>query len=220
MNSSALAREIRERIVSEGAVRTDEIRRIRRLYSKSLAAEGARAILDLADDLLAAGGIVTRFVAYELVFHHPAAQASLTEKEVKKLGRGLESWGSVDCFACYISGPAWREGQISDRVIRLWAQSEDRWWRRAALVSTVPLNSKARGGHGDALRTLNVCKLLVGDRDDMVEKALSWALRELSKRDAQAVHGFLGQHRRVLSARVIREVGNKLSTGLKNPRKA
>jgi 3-methyladenine DNA glycosylase AlkD len=52
----------------------------------------------------------------------------------------------------------------------------------------------------------------------MVVKALSWALRELSKRDPTAVQRFLEQHHGVLAARVVREVRNKLSTGLKNPR--
>jgi 3-methyladenine DNA glycosylase AlkD len=53
----------------------------------------------------------------------------------------------------------------------------------------------------------------------MVVKALSWALRELSKRDPDGVRQFVEQNREALAARVIREVGNKLSTGLKNPKK-
>ncbi|HUS10646.1 MAG TPA: DNA alkylation repair protein, partial [Pyrinomonadaceae bacterium] len=65
-----------------------------------------------------------------------------------------------------------------------WARSKNRWLRRTALVSTVPLNNKARGGRGDSERTLMICEMLLDDRDDMVIKALSWALRELSKRDA------------------------------------
>lgn len=60
----------------------------------------------------------------------------------------------------------------------------DRWvWRRAVSVSTVPLNMKSRGGIGDPQRTLAVCDLLIADRDDMVVKALSWALRELAERE-------------------------------------
>ena len=62
-----------------------------------------------------------------------------------------------------------------------------RWWRRAALVSTVPLNVAARGGHGDPRRALAVCRLLVDDPDDMVEKALSWALRCLVPHDRAGV---------------------------------
>ena len=68
------------------------------------------------------------------------------------------------------------------------------------------------------MKTLMVCEMLVADRDDMVVKALSWALRELSKRDPKAVSKFLREHDGVLAARVVREVNNKLTTGLKNPR--
>ncbi len=124
----------------------------------------------------------------------------------------------MDTFACYLAGPAWRERQIADRIVHRWARSPDRWWRRTALVCTVALNNQARGGRGDAERTLGVCRLLLADRDDMVVKALSWALRELAKRDAPAARAFVEEHRNELAARVLREVGNKLRTGLKNPR--
>ena len=81
------------------------------------------------------------------------------------------------------------------------------------------LNNKARGGSGDPVRTLAVCKLLLNDRDDMVVKAMSWALRELVKHDTNAVQEFLELHLDTLTARVVREVSNKLNTGLKNPRR-
>jgi 3-methyladenine DNA glycosylase AlkD len=81
-----------------------------------------------------------------------------------------------------------------------------------------PLNNKTRGGHGDTARTLEICRRLVADREDMVVKALSWALRELAKRDPPAVENFLVEHEGRLAARILREVRNKLRTGLKNPR--
>jgi 3-methyladenine DNA glycosylase AlkD len=130
----------------------------------------------------------------------------------------MDSWDQVDCFAPYLAGPAWRNGQITDHVIAEWARSPDRWWRRAALVSTVALNVRARGGSGDTKRTLAVCELLVTDRDDMVVKAMSWALRAVSAHDPDAVQRFVDEHRSDMAARVVREVGNKLRTGLKNPR--
>lgn len=98
----------------------------------------------------------------------------------------------------------WQVKQISDVVIRRWARSRDRWWRRAALVATVPLNSKTHGGAGDAKRTLTICQPLVTDRDDMVVKAMSWALRELAKRDQKAVAEFLREQHQLLAARVLR----------------
>jgi len=51
----------------------------------------------------------------------------------------------------------------------------------------------------------------------MVVKALSWSLRELSKKDADAVAGFVAKHRERFGPRVIREVKNKPGTGLRNP---
>lgn len=104
-------------------------------------------------------------------------------------------------------------------MIHRWARSPDRWWRRAALVSTVALNVRSQGGPGDVARTLAVCCMLAADRDDMVYKALSWALRELVIHDREAVEAFLQERAGVLHPRVVREVRNKLTTGLKNPRR-
>jgi len=212
------AEEISKRLISLANSNTEEIRTVRREYSKQLAKSSARFVVKVALRLLDKNPIAHRFVSYELVNKNPQALASLTERDIKHFGRGLNSWGSVDMFGCYLAGPAWREHQLSERVIHSWASSRDRWWRRAALVSTVPLNNKARGGNGDPVRTIEVCELLVFDRDDMVVKALSWALRELSKREPEVVRKFLNTNRGRLAPRVIREVDNKLSTGLKNPR--
>ena len=86
------------------------------------------------------------------------------------------------------------------------------------MVSTVALNVRSHGGQGDVSRTLAVCRLLVDDHDDMVVKALSWALRQLVVHDAEAVRGFIEEYEERLAARVKREVRNKLTTGLKNPK--
>src|SRR5436190_17006063 len=177
-DAKKLADEIAAKIRALPSLKTEPVRAVRRAYSKQIAKASGSYVIEIATRLLEKPGI-NRFVAYELVKHHHPAAASLRENELEQLGRDLDEWGEVDCFACFLSGPAWREHQISDKVIHRWARSKDRWWRRAALVSTVPLNSKAQGGQGDAERTLEVCRLLVSDRDDMVVKAMSWALREL-----------------------------------------
>jgi 3-methyladenine DNA glycosylase AlkD len=196
---------------------TASLRAERKRISREVASLAPDQLLQVVHDLLHAR--VHRFIAYELVLHHPASIATLTPAQVESLGAGINSWGDVDCFGCFIAGPAWRAGRISDRLVHSWTRSDDWCWRRAALVATVPLNSRAQGGTGDTKRTLAVCRLLIDDREDLVVKALSWALRELSKRDAENVRGFIEEHRNRLAARVLREVGNKLVTGLKNPRR-
>jgi 3-methyladenine DNA glycosylase AlkD len=50
----------------------------------------------------------------------------------------------------------------------------------------------------------------------MIVKAMSWALRELSKSDSQAVIEFMEKNQDKLHSKVRREVGTKLRTGKKN----
>ena len=64
-----------------------------------------------------------------------------------------------------------------------------------------------------------MCRLLLDDRDDMVVKAMSWALRELSKTNPVSVEEFVANENQRLAARIKREVGNKLITGKKNPKR-
>jgi 3-methyladenine DNA glycosylase AlkD/uncharacterized protein (DUF952 family) len=192
------------------------LRRLRRDYSRALRAAPAALALALGATLVASGAPGARVLGSELVRHHPTALARIRARDVRRLAGELASWSDVDVFACLISGQAFRDGRISEREILRWARSRDRWWRRAALVSTVPLNVKAQGGRGDARRTLRICRALVADRDDMVVKALSWALRALAERDPAAVRRFLAAKGDSLAPRVRREVGNKLRTGRKN----
>lgn len=73
------------------------------------------------------------------------------------------------------------ENLISTEKVKGYLTSNDFWIRRIAVVATVSLNQKARGGHGDSKRTVEICRLVVDDHNDMIVKALSWALRELAK---------------------------------------
>ena len=212
-----LEAEIVSRLVALSSLKTESVRAVRREFSGILRNASPEMVVELAYGLLARTKGVYRVVACELVHYHQEALRSLNAKKLERLGRGIDNWGAVDTFACYLAGPSWREHQVPDSLILRWARSKDRWWRRAALVSTVPLNSKARGGTGDPLRTVKVCEMLIEDRDDMVVKALSWALRELSKRDREAVRDFVRKHQNLLAPRVVREVRAKLQTGLKNP---
>jgi len=214
----ALAEEIDERLSAMPGARTQDLRELRRDFSRRLKDAAPHVVIELGALLLEVPRIEYRFLAYELIHHHPSALSRLTAWQLERLGRGIASWSAVDCFAIYLAGPVWRERHVPNNLIHGWARSADRWWRRAALVSTVPLNSKAQGGSGDTYRTLQVCRLLESDQDPMVAKALSWALRELSKRDPRAVRDFLAKRQGVLPALVLREVGNKLATGVKNPR--
>jgi 3-methyladenine DNA glycosylase AlkD len=201
------------------AATTPAIRGVRRRYSKTLARESADLIVEIADRLFADDSWAGRQIACELVVQRRDVVRRLTGPMVEAWSKAFSDWGSIDLFGVTVAGVAWREGRVSDSRVARWARSKNRWRRRLALVATVPLNSRARGGDGDTARTLSVCRMLVDDRDEMVVKALSWALRELTKRDPKSVKRFARQFDARLAARVRREVRNKLETGRKEIRR-
>ena len=195
---------------------TESMRAIRRKYSQELKSASPEFMLELARQLVKVDS--HRWIAFELIAGHAGAFRCVGPGELEEFSQGMNSWWRVDEFARTLAGPAWLHGQVSDDLILAWAGSADPWRRRAALVSTVAWNVRSKGGPGDVPRTLRVCELLAGDHEDMVVKALSWALRELVPHDPAAVEAFLQEHDQILAGRVKREVKNKIKTGLKNPK--
>lgn len=185
------------------------------LYQEIIALTDEEA-MDLAADLFMMENWRHIWTAVLIFQKHPTARKRINWRYLQPLGNRMDSWGLVDAFSS-LAGPAWRDHQLTDTRVMRWTQSKNRWWRRAALVCTVFLNRRTLGGQGDTPRTVMVCEALVNDRDDMVVKGMSWALRDLLKRDRVAVEKFLEEHESELAARVKREVWNKLTTGVKNP---
>jgi len=148
---------------------TPNLRAVRRKYTEKIKQANPEFILSLAREIFNKYGY--RWISYELIRYHKEAFRKIREAELLEFGRDINSWGTVDAFAGFLSGPAWQQGQIPDSLIHKWAHSQDRWWRRTALVSTVVLNRKSFGGKGDIPRTLEICKILIDDHDDMIVKA-------------------------------------------------
>jgi 3-methyladenine DNA glycosylase AlkD len=215
--SHPIAEEISGRLRKLKGRKTPEIRAMRREFSKRLKTAPAGEVMGIAEKLLSSPGNHHRLVAYELIYHHRPALAQVTARNLERLGRDISTWDQTDMFGIFLAGPAWNQRQVPDGVIHKWARSNDRWWRRAALVATVALNSKSWGGRGDVRRTLQVCRMLESDRDPMVVKALSWALRVLANVEPKAVQRYVTERGPALAALARREVRNKLTTGLKNP---
>ncbi|GDX79266.1 hypothetical protein LBMAG42_10770 [Deltaproteobacteria bacterium] len=191
--------------------------RLRACLQPLVRAQRAAPDADVVFALWSNGIFEARQAAYQLLESVPRLRRSLSREAVLALAAGNDNWCSVDTYGTYLAGPAWREGVLTDADIAAWSASPDRWLRRTAIVSTIALNIKARGGRGDVPRTLAVCARHVSERDDMVQKGLSWAVRACIEHDAEAVAEFLTEHDAALAGRVKREVRNKLRTGKKNP---
>ena len=154
--------------------RTDDVRNVRKFYSRLYRNAPPETMLAIAESLFFDQGY--RFVPYELIYYHPGVIAALTPEKVEKLGEGIQDWASADTFAQFISGPAWKKGVIGDDFIEKWLNSDDFWYRRIAVVSTIYLE-------GDPERMLRYAQVLADDHEDMIVKAVSWVLRRAIKYD-------------------------------------
>lgn len=122
----------------------------------------------------------------ELSRRDPALAA---DRYLAALDRGrVNNWDLVDASAEHVLG-GWlfdRDRSLLDEL----AASPSLWERRAAVLATFGFLKR-----GDASTTLELAERLLGDREDLIHKAVGWMLRETGKRvSADLLRGFLDAH--------------------------
>jgi 3-methyladenine DNA glycosylase AlkD len=217
LDCKKIARELFDDIQKVKLKNVPNLRKVRQKYSKKLTQASPEQILDFVRCFR--DNYTHHWIVFEIFYCHKTAINIIGVEELKEFEIQFNNWGESDVFAGYVAGPAWRNGQIPDELIVAWANSTDYWWRRIAVVCTIALNRRSLGGQGDIPRTLKICRTVAADKNDMVIKSLSWALRELIPYDPESVRRFISENESVLAARVKREVNNKLTTGVKNPKR-
>jgi len=101
--------------------------------------------------------------------------------------RFVNNWDLVD-----VSAPAAVGGYLADKSrkpLSTLAKSKSLWEWRIAIVATQHFIRLSDFGN-----TLKIAAMLLGDEEDLIHKAVGWILREVGKRDVQALEDFLGEH--------------------------
>ncbi len=111
--------------------------------------------------------------------------------------RHINNWDLVDLSAPQIVG-GYLEKRSRRPLYRL-AKSASLWERRISIVATHWFIRR-----GEFADTLRIAKVLLGDKEDLIRKAVGWMLREVGKRDVAALEGFLGEHCRVMPRTMLR----------------
>ncbi len=101
-----------------------------------------------------------------------------------------DSWASVDALCSEVLWPLLESHPSLLARTSRWASSPNRWVRRAAVVSLVPM---ARRGERLPL-AYSLARRLLGDGEDLVQKPCGWLLREAGKTDARGLEAFLRRH--------------------------
>jgi len=99
----------------------------------------------------------------------------------------ISSWADHDGLVHYLIAPMVAAKPVRTSKMFRWAKSPDRWHRRAACVSLVQ-GTRRKLFFAEIKRSSN---LLLSDEDDMVQKGLSWLLRETAKADPKRTVPYL-----------------------------
>ena len=116
----------------------------------------------------------------------------------------INNWDLVDLSAPNIVGKH-LEARPRDVLYRL-AGSESLWERRIAIIATlhfIRLN--------DLADTIEISRLLLSDKEELIHKAAGWMLREAGKRDTGVLEAFLKKHASTMPRTMLRYAIEKLS---------
>jgi 3-methyladenine DNA glycosylase AlkD len=100
------------------------------------------------------------------------------------------NWATTDAICGLLIGPLVLAHPALAPVVASWCRHRNMWVRRASAVALIPLARR-----GLALdRAYAVAQRLHGDREDLIQKAVGWLLREAGKADAARLERYLRKH--------------------------
>jgi len=109
----------------------------------------------------------------------------------------VNNWDLVDISAHYIVG-AYLESKDRSVLYDL-LRSDSLWERRIAIIATFYFIRKNQ--YDDTLR---ISEQLLGDREDLIHKAVGWMLREVGNRDLAVETSFLKVHYQKMPRTMLR----------------
>ncbi|MCX5893669.1 MAG: DNA alkylation repair protein, partial [Deltaproteobacteria bacterium] len=105
--------------------------------------------------------------------------------------RLVNNWDLVDVSAPHLLGH-YLADHPNDTLTRL-AASGNLWERRIAIIATLCFIAQH-----DFDQTLRIARILLGDPEDLIHKAVGWVLREVQKRQTTVAEAFLTEHYRTM----------------------
>jgi 3-methyladenine DNA glycosylase AlkD len=142
-----------------------------------------------------------RLLALMILVHRYSMGTPIDRQTIYKLylrnTRHINNWDLVDISAPNIVG-AHLADKARSTLLRL-ARSHSLWERRISIVATFQFIRQ-----NDFMNTLEIAELLMKDREDLIHKATGWMLREVGKRNQEALERFLRMHCRTMPRTMLR----------------
>lgn len=206
-HSEEMQHFFKEQIQSRGWY-TAELRKFAVRFRRSIVRErGMDFLVQVADQLFSGQVLEERVMA---VFLLEKQTNHFGDNEFRLFASWIDritSWADHDALAHYLLSPMVAAKPVRCRDVFAWAESPNRWRRRAACVALI------RGAREQEFRAqiVRLSNELLHDEDDMVQKGLGWLLREQAKADPKATMPYLMKIRTKAPRLVLRTACETLS---------
>ena len=198
-------------------VRVPKLRKIAKAWYRAHKDVARDDLFALVEALWESGSREERGIAFHLLEHFEQWVPDLPRAHLDRWRSDLDSWVETDGLGWMLA--VWLAGDAGARLDYLWklVDDEDVWSRRLALVPLARINRGELGFTAPGL-AFQLIDRVKEERHPMIAKAVSWVLRETTKTHRNAVAVYVEENRDVLAGHIVREVENKLRTGLKSGR--
>ena len=193
-------------------VLTPVVRKIANKYWQQIKHFSKEEIFTICEKLLKSlvqeDSIIAFSWTYRLKDQYQIKDFKIFESWVKKY---VDNWAKCDDFCTHSVGHLiYRYPQLTEKLF-VWAQSKNRWLKRAAAVTLIyPIKKKTM------LKIIfKMAKTLLEDDDDLVQKGYGWMLKEASNIYQQPVFNFVIKHKSKMPRTALRYAIEKMPLRLK-----
>ena len=167
---------------------TAELRKVAKRFRRTILAEhGLPYLLQVADQLFAGDVLEEKAFAVMLLENMTPGCGRSEFKLFESWLDRVTSWADHDGLVHYLIGPMIAADDVYLTRIPRWAKTKSTWHQRAAAVSLIHSTRQ----HKNFVHIRNVTELLLNSKDDMVQKGLSWLLREAAKANPKETVAYL-----------------------------
>jgi 3-methyladenine DNA glycosylase AlkD len=144
-------------------------------------------------------------LTYKFIKADEAMQEEIVKLYLSNTKR-INNWDLIDLSSVEILGEYILKHPEYKKVLFKFSKSESLWERRISIISTFML---IRNRQFDD--SLKIAETLLLDKEDLIQKAVGWMLREIGKRDLGVEEEFLEKYHRQMPRTMLRYAIEKFS---------
>ena len=193
-------------------VRSAVVVQISKDYFKLIKDRPKAVIFELCEELWQSGNLEESIVACKWsYFVHKSYDKEDFKMFEKWVGSYINNWASCDTLCNHTLGGFLEMYPEYLPALKKWAQSKNRWMRRAAAVSLI-----LPGRKGKFLEEiLGIADILLMDKDDLVQKGYGWMLKVASQSHQKEIFDYVISKKATMPRTALRYAIEKMPPELK-----